>query len=48
MARTLVTASAHLGQFATRQPRIAVGATGLGGIALLELLTLLLSSHPVL
>jgi len=45
MAQTLVTASAHVAGLATRQPRVALGATGL---VLLELLAMLLGSHPIL
>lgn len=42
MARTLVAASAHVAAFAARQPRVAVGAAGLGGIVMLELLAMVL------
>lgn len=45
MARTLMAASAQITSLAARQPRIAVGATGLGGILLLEMVAFLLSSH---
>jgi hypothetical protein len=42
MARTLMVASAQFTSLAVRQPRIAVGVAGLGGILLTELLILLL------
>ena len=45
MAQTLVSVSAHLARFATRQPRITLGTAGL---VLLELLTILLGSHSTL
>jgi len=48
MARTLIAASTHVTALAVRQPRVAVGAAGLGGILLLEFLALLLGSHAVL
>jgi hypothetical protein len=48
MARTLIAASAQITSLAARQPRVAVGAAGLGGIVLLELVALLLSSQQLL
>lgn len=47
MTRKLMTASGQLASFATRQPRVAVGVSGLGGILFLELVGMLLAGHLI-
>ena len=48
MARTLIAASTRITSLAARQPRLAIGGAGLGGILLLELLVLLFAGQQVL
>jgi hypothetical protein len=46
MARVLATASGKVSCFA-RQPRVAIGALGLGGILLVDLVALLAAGHAM-
>lgn len=47
MARTVVAASAQFASFAVRQPRVAIGGAGLGGLVLIELVVTMLASSPL-
>jgi hypothetical protein len=47
MARTMAAASVQLASFAARQPRVAVGGLGLGGMLLLETIATMLVGHAI-
>lgn len=47
MARTMVAASVQVASFAARQPRVAVGGVGLGGILLIEAIAAMLVGHTI-
>jgi hypothetical protein len=46
MAQAMMMVSGRIAEFAARQPRVAVGGGGLGGILLVELAAFLLG-HPL-
>ncbi|CAN5410090.1 hypothetical protein BH10PSE14_BH10PSE14_02520 [soil metagenome] len=45
MARAMVAASVQVASFAARQPRVAVGGIGLGGILLIEAIASMLVGY---